>query len=397
MSLHYDLLVIGAGPGGLAAAERAASYGVRVAIVEQDQVGGTCVIHGCIPEKLMTYAASFSKFFRNADEYGWGKISRTFDWCQFLIARDRDIQQLSQVHIQKLAAAGVERLQGHAQFVDAHTVKIADKQVIADRILIAVGAKAVKPDIPGIEHAITTRELLKLEQQPKHLAIVGSNHIAIKQAGILNGLICKVTLIVPEEAILPGCDDEIRAAIQSEMIELGIRVCCNSQPEQIERTEDQLNVILVGSDEPVTVETVVFILDRVPNLDGLGLENAGVEIQSGAIVVDDYSRTTQPNIFAVGDCTARPPWTPVAIATGRAFADTEFGHHAHMVSLHQVPYVISTIPEAATVGLTEAQARDRGEPIRCYSKKFQPLFNLRGECDQLTLLKLVVEEPSQRV
>lgn len=394
----YDLFVIGAGPGGLAAAERSAAYGARVAIAEQDQIGGTCVIHGCIPEKLMTYAASFSKFFQNADEYGWGKISRTFDWCQFTAARDQDIRHLCQVHTQKLQTAGVERLRGHAQLVDAHTVEVDGRFYRADKILLAVGAKAIKPNIPGVEHAITTRELLKLPQQPNHLAIIGSNHIAVKQAGILNGLICKVTLIAPEAEILPDCDPEVRAAIQEGMTQQGIRIFCNSPVKQIERTEDCLQLILANQPEPIEIQTIVFILDRVANLDELGLETTGVAIHNGAIVVDDESRTTQPNIFAVGDCTTRPPWTPVAIATGRAFADTEFGQHPHTVSLEQVPSVISTLPEAATVGLTEAQARQqRGEVVRCYVKKFQPLFNLRGESKQPTLLKLVVDERSGQV
>lgn len=398
MSFDYDLLVIGAGPGGLAAAERAATYGVRVAIVERDQIGGTCVVHGCIPEKLMTYAAGFSKFFQNADEYGWGKISRTFDWCQFIAARDQDIQHLCRVHSKKLQAAGIEQLRGHAQFVNAHTVEVAGSQHTADKILIAVGAKATKPEIPGIEHAITTRELLQLGQQPQHLAIVGSNHIAVKQAGILNGLICKVTLIVPDEMILPGCDDQIRAAIQADMQQQGIRIFCNRRVERIERSGACLTLDLADGCEPVTVETIVFILDRVPNLEGLGLEKTGVAIQANAIKVDADSRTTQSNIFAVGDCTARPPWTPVAIATGRAFADTEFGQRPHRVQLDTVPYVISTIPEAATVGLTEAQARDKlGASLRCYSKQFQPLFNLRGTSDQQALLKLVVDGCSQQV
>lgn len=395
---EYDLLVIGAGPGGLAASERAASYGARVAIVEQDQVGGTCVIHGCIPEKLMTYAASFSNFFKNADEYGWGKISRTFDWCQFMAARDQDIQHLCQVHTEKLHQTGVKLLRGHARLVDAHTVAISNHHITADKILIAVGAKANKPTIPGIEHAITTRELLSLEQQPNHLAIVGSNYIAVKQAGILNGLICKVSLIVPDDRILPDCDDEIRTRIQDDLKQLGVHFYCNGTVEKIERVQQCLKLTLAQHRNPVTVETVVFIQDRIADVNELGLENAGVELKDGFIAVDEYSCTTQANIFAVGDCTARPPWTPVAIATGRAFADTEFGDSPHTIDLMRVPYVISTIPEAATVGLTEAQARQRlGEAVHCYAKQFQPLFNLRGESDQQTLLKLVVDESSDRV
>ena len=367
MSFDYDLFVIGAGPGGLAAAERAASYGARVAIAEQDQVGGTCVVHGCIPEKMMAYAASFSRFFKNADEYGWGKVSENFDWCQFMAAKNRDINHLSQVHQQHLQEAGVELLLGHAQFL-------------------------------GIEYAITTRELLQLEQQPNHLAIVGSNHIAVKLAGIMNGLISKVTLVVPEEQILPGCDRDLQITIQEGMSRQGIRICCNSRVEKIEPAQSCLNLFVSCEDEPTTVETIVFVTGRIPNLEGLGLENVGVEVEEGTIAVDEYSRTTQANIFAVGDCTPRPHWTPVAISAGRAFADTEFGKNPRTVSYEQIPYVVSSEPEAATIGLTEAQAHEKlGESVGCYQKKFQPLFNLIGESSQEAMLKLVVDHDLDKI
>lgn len=399
MSFDYDLFVIGAGPGGLAAAERAAGYGVRVAIAERDQVGGTCVVHGCIPEKMLTYAASFSRFFKNADEYGWGKISESFDWCQFMAAKNRDIQHLVQVHRRHLQEAGVALLTGHAQFVDAHTVEVEGHHYTADKILLAVGGKAIKPtDISGIEYAITTRELLNLEQQPDHVVIVGSNHVAVKLAGIMNGLISKVTLIVPEGQILPGCDPDLQTTIHEGMTRLGIRVCCNSQVEKIEQMQTCLKLTLSGNDEPITVETVVFATSRVSNLEGLGLEAVGVEVKEGTIAVDDYSRTTQANIFAVGDCTPRPHWTPVAIAAGRAFADTEFGKNSRTVSYEQIPYVVSSKPEAATIGLTEAQAHEKlGESVRSYQKKFQPLFNLMGESEQVSLLKLVVDGHSDKI
>lgn len=399
MSFDYDLFVIGAGPGGLAAAERAASYGARVAIAERDQVGGTCVVHGCIPEKMLTYAASFSRFFKNADEYGWGRISESFDWCQFMAAKNRDIQNLSQVHRRHLQEAGVELLLGHAQFVDTHTVEVEGHHYTADKILLAVGGKAVKPtDISGIEHAITTFEMLNLEQQPNHLAIIGSNHIAVKLAGIMNGLTSKVTLVVPEEQVLPDCDQDLQTAVQEGMTRLGIRVCCSSRVEEIEQTQKCLNLTLSCDDEPITVETVVFVTSRVSNLEGLRLEKVGVEAKDGTIVVDDYSRTTQANIFAVGDCTPRPHWTPVAIAAGRAFAETEFGKNSRTVGYEHIPYVVSSEPEAATIGLTEAQARKSlGESVRCYRKKFQPLFNLMGESEQEALLKLVVDGNSDRI
>lgn len=399
MSFDYNLFVIGAGPGGLAAAERAANYGARVAIAEHDRVGGTCVIHGCIPEKMMTFAAQFSRLFKDADEYGWGKVSKHFDWCQFMAARNRDITHLSQVHQQHLQEAGVKLLQGHAQLLNEHTLDVDGRNYTAEKILIAVGGEAVKPaGIPGIEHAITTRELLNLEQQPEHLAIVGSNHIAVKLAGIMNGLISKVTLVVPDSQILPGCDQDIQTTVHEGMTRQGIRICGNSKVEKIEPTQNCLNLTISCDDNPTAVETVVFITERVPNLEGLGLENTRVEVKERAIIVDDYSRTTQPNIFAVGDCTLRPHWTPVAIASGRAFADTEFGNNPRTVSYENIPYVVASQPEAATIGLTEAQAKEKfGEAVRCYRKQFQPLFNLIGESEQNTMLKLVVNAHSDQI
>jgi glutathione reductase (NADPH) len=406
MSYDYDLFVIGAGPGGVAAAERAAKYGARVAIAERDQVGGTCVVHGCIPEKLMTYAASFSKFFRNADEYGWGKVQSNFDWQQFMAARNNDINHLTQVHTEHLQEAGAKLLTGNARLIDAHTIDLGDsfacsfgeRQYTAEKILLAVGGKAIKPDIPGIEYAITSRELLTLDRQPDHLAIVGSNHIAVKLAGIMNGLISKVTLVVAEDNILPGKDEEVRKMIQAEISDLGVRICTNSKVEKITKAGKCLNVTLSCDDQPIEIESIVFIQNRIPNLEGLDLEKAGVEVKAGAIAVDEYSRTTQPNIFAVGDCTPRPHWTPVAIASGRAFADTEFGNKNHIINYDDIPYVVSAIPEAAVVGLTEAQAREKfGESVRCYTKKFQPLFNLMAESKEKTLLKLIVESDSERI
>jgi len=399
MNSDYDLIVIGAGPGGLAASERAASYGAKVAIVERDQVGGTCVVHGCIPEKLMTYAASFLQFFQNADEYGWGNVSCQFDWSQFMKAKDQHIEHLSQVHIKNLQEAKAELMYGHAQFLDAHTLEIGDRRVTADKILIAVGGRVVKPALPGIEHAITTRELLELVDRPDHLAIVGGNHIAVKAAGIMNALIPKVTLITSEEQILPGYDDDLRSTIQTQLSRLGVQILCRSQVQKLEREQSCIK-ITVSSDavDEISATTVAWIENRTPNLEGLNLEQINIDVDQGAIAVDGYSSTSQPNIFAVGDCTLRPHWTPVAIASGRAFADTEFGDQPCAVSYENIPTVASAKPEAATIGLTETQARDKfGDAIRCYRKTFQPLFNLIGESKQEAFLKLIVEQQSDRI
>lgn len=399
MSFDYNLFVVGAGPGGVAAARRTASYGARVAIAERDQVGGTCVIHGCIPEKLMAYAASFSHIFEDADEFGWGKVSDRMDWHKFMTAKDRAIEHLSKLHIQHLQEAGVELIYSHTKFLDAHTLDVGGRRITADKILIAVGGEAVKPEIPGIEYAITTREMFELKEQPKHIVIIGSDKIAVKFAGTMNGMISKVTLIVPEDKILPGSDEDIRTTVQEGLSKSGIKIYCNTQVKKIEKQQDCLSLYLSGDCQNTLItDTILCVLDRIPNLSGLDLEKAGVEVKQGAIAVDEYSCTNQPNIFAVGDCTNRPHWTPVAIASGRAFADSVFGNMPRKVSFECIPSTVSSQPEAATVGLTEAQAREKfGESIRCYTQKFQPLFDNIAECEQKTLIKLVVDGNSDQV
>ncbi|MFQ4143910.1 glutathione-disulfide reductase [Chlorogloeopsis sp. ULAP02] len=399
MSFDYDLFVIGAGPGGVAAARQSAAHGARVLISERDQVGGTCVIHGCIPEKLMAYAASFSHVFEDADEYGWDKVSDRIDWHKFMVAKDRAIKHLSKLHIQHLEEAGVDLIWGRTKFVDSHTLDVGGRQITANKILIAVGGEAVKPEIPGIEYAITTRQMFEIKQQPEHIAIIGSDQIAVKFAGSLNGLISKVTLIVTEERILPDRDEDIRATVQQSMIKNGIQIFCNTVVEKIEKNKDCLCLSLLGNkQDALTVDTVLCAIGRVPNLSGLDLEKAGIQVKQGAIAVDEYSCTNQSNIFAVGDCTDRPHWTPVAIATGRAFADTVFGNQLRTVNLECIPSVLSSRPEAATIGLTEAQAREKfGESIHCYSQRFQPLFDTIAEPEQKTLIKLVVDTKSDKV
>lgn len=267
MKFDYDLFVIGAGPGGISAARRAAEYGFHVAIAERDRVGGTCVIHGCIPEKLLSYAASFSHVLEDADEYGWNKVNERFDWHKFMAAKDRAIEHLSQLHIQHLQTAGVELVKGDTKFLDAHTLDIGGRRITADKILIAVGGEAVKPNIPGIEYAITSREMFELKQPPEHLLIIGSDQIAIKFAGSMNGSLLKVTLIVAEDCVLPGYDEDLRTTVRDGLIKNGVRVFCNTTVETIELVEAGLNVSLSGdSQDALTVDTVFEILISCKNI-----------------------------------------------------------------------------------------------------------------------------------
>ena len=370
-----------------------------MAIAEQDLIGGTCVIRGCIPEKLMSFAAEFSDNSQNAAGYGWNKAPCTFDWEQFIAAKEQEIQRLSQVHRQKLEEAGVELIKGRASFRNAHTVEVEGRQITANKILIAVGAEAVKPEIPGIDHAITSRELFNLKQQPKHIAVIGCNYIAVKLAGIMSHLGCEVTQILIEDHVLCGFDKDISIAVQEGMTKGGIQILDNTTVKEIERHGDELDLILSGkSYNTLSVDTVLYATRRVPNVRGLALEKAGVKVTQGAVVVDEYNRTTQTNIFAVGDCTNQPNFTPVAIAQGRAFADTEFGNNPRTVSYEYVPLTVSSHPEAATVGLSEAQAIEKlGSSVQCYRSKFRPLLHSLPKRDEKTLIKLVVDSNSDQV
>ena len=399
MRFDYDLFVIGAGPGGLAASEQAAGYGVRVAIAEQDSVGGTCVIRGCIPEKLMSFAAEFSDDSQVAAGYGWNQPQYTFDWQQFIAAKEQEIHRLSQVHNQKLEKAGVELIKGKATFIDAHTLDVAGRQITADKILVAVGAKDVKPEIPGSEYIITSSQLFSLQKQPKHIAVIGGNYIPVKLAGIMNNLGSQVTQVFLEDHILSAFDEDLALAVQEGMTEEGIQILNNSTVKEIKPVGNELDLIVSGKSEDIlTVDTVLFALCRTPNNSGLALEKAGIQVNDGAIVVDDYNRTTQGNIFAVGDCINRINFTPVAIAQGRAFADTQFGNNSRTVCYEYVPSTVSSHPEAATVGLSEAEAREQlGDSVRCYCSKFRPLLHSLTNRDEKTLIKFVVDSRSDRV
>lgn len=396
MSYDYDLFVIGAGSGGIAAARRAASYGAKVAIAEADDLGGTCVNRGCVPKKLMVYASKFSHQFKTAAEYGWTPVESRFNWSEFIADKDREIKRLNNVYGKGLEKAGVMLFRNRATLLDAHTLEVASRQITAEKIAIAVGAKPQKPDIPGIECAITSNEMFHLPQQPQSIIIIGGGYIGTEFSCIMNGLGSQVTLIIRRDLILNGFDEEIRSGVQVGMQQRGIEIIRNVEAEKIERVSRGLKVTLPS--QSITVDAVLAATGRTPLLRNLGLEKAGVEIEKGAIAVDSQSRTSQPNIFALGDCTNRRNLTPVAIAEGRAFADTEFGNNSRQVSYEFIPSAVFSQPEAATVGMTEAEATEKfGDDIQCYRSQFKPLYYTLTEQDEKATLKLVVNSKTERV
>jgi glutathione reductase (NADPH) len=399
MTYDYDLFVIGAGSGGIATARRAAQYGAKVAIAEVDRLGGTCVNRGCIPKKLMVYASSFPNLFEDAQGFGWSPVQSTFNWQTMITAVNKELERLNGVYQRMLDNAATELFRGYAKFLDPHTLEIEDRKVTADKILIAVGGHPVKPDIPGIEYTITSDDMFLLKEQPKRIAILGAGYIGVEFACIMNGLGSEVTQIIRSNLILRGFDDDIRAGIQEGMEEHGIQIIKINEAPTIEKTSEGLKITIRGNHhETMVVDTILAATGRKPNLKNLGLENAGVEINDGAVAVDKYSQTSQENIFAVGDCTDRVNLTPVAINEGRAFADTQFGGHSRTMSYENIPTAIFSTPEAATVGLTESQAREQyGEAVKVYRAKFKPTYHGLGGRNEKTMVKLVVEEDTQKV
>ncbi len=391
----YDLFVIGAGSGGVRAARLAAVQGARVGIAEEDRVGGTCVVRGCVPKKFMVYASEFSHMFGEAEGYGWSKIDSKFDWKKFLTAKDVEIGRLSGIYASNIAKAGAELLHAKARLVDAHTIELVGKNrtVTADTILIATGGWVSVPtpeEVPGIEHVITSNEAFHLEALPKSILVVGGGYIAVEFAGIFNGLGVDTTLIYRGPNILRGFDEDVRSHVSDEIEKRGIRLMVGTQHEKIEKTDDGF-VNHLSNGVKCRTEVVMFATGRVPYVTGLGLENAGVKLNDrGAIEVDPYSRTSVPNIYAVGDVTDRINLTPVAIREAAAFVATVFAKTPTAFDHEMVPTAVFSQPPIGAVGMTETEARRAGRKIDIYQTRFRPMKEVFYGAQERMLMKLVV-------
>jgi glutathione reductase (NADPH) len=394
-----DLFVIGGGSGGVRAARIAAQHGARVMLAEEYRLGGTCVIRGCVPKKLLVYASRFHGEFEDAAGFGWTVPHATFDWATLIANKDKEIARLEAAYGSLMEKSGVKVVKNRATLTDAHTVQVANgDRVKAAHVLISTGGTPSYGDkIPGIEHAISSNEAFHLPELPRRVVIQGGGYIAVEFAGIFAGLGSHVTLVYRGENILRGFDDDVRQHLRMDMEKHGIRVVTGRTITAIEQTGTHYSVQL-SSGNHIPADKVMFATGRVPHVAKLGLKEAGVEIaKNGGIAVDEFSRTTAPNVYAVGDVTNRINLTPVAIREGHAFADTVFGNKSTIVDHANVPTAVFSEPEVGAVGLTEAQARAKLPQTDVYKSMFRPLKATLSGRDTTVLLKLIVDGQTDRV
>ncbi len=393
----YDLFTIGAGSGGVRASRMSASYGARVAVAEERYLGGTCVNVGCIPKKLLVYAAHFGEDFEDAEGFGWTVGERHIDWAKLIAHKDKEINRLNHVYRKLLEDSGVTIIDSRAEISDPHTVLVDGKKITAKYILVAVGGWPVVPKLPGSELAITSNEAFYLPTLPKKVIIVGGGYIGAEFAGIFHGLGVEVTLLYWGPLFLRGFDDDCRKTLAEEMKKKGVDVRFNADISKIEKMGASLRATLNG-DASIDADQILYATGRRPNTGSLGLENARVQLKpDGSVVVDDYSKTGVDSIYAIGDCTNRMQLTPVAIAEGRAVAETLFNNSPMKPNYMNVPSVVFSQPNLGTVGLTETEARERYVGIDVYKTSFRPLKHTLSGRGERTMMKIVVDHATDRV
>ncbi len=393
----FDLFVIGGGSGGVRGARMAAATGAKVAIAEAYRYGGTCVIRGCVPKKLLVYASHVHEDIEDAAGYGWTVESATFNWSGLIANKDKEIERLEAVYQRLLADAGVEAYHGRAVLLDPHTVAINGQRKTAERILIATGGHPVLPPGAGWEHAITSNEAFHLTELPKRVVVYGGGYIAVEFAGIFNGMGSKVTQVYRGPRVLRGFDEDVRRTLSEEIVKKGIDLKTNTTIESLEKSSAGVQVTL--SDGSVAeADVVMAATGRKPNTANMGLEAAGVALNDkGAIKVDAYSCTSQPNIYAVGDVTDRINLTPVAIGEAMAFVDTVYRDKPRAMDHANVASAVFSQPPVGTVGLSEAEARAAYGAVDIYRSSFRPMKHTLSGRDEKTMMKLIVDRQTQKV
>ena len=394
----YDLLVIGAGSGGVRAARVASAHGAKVAIAEEYRVGGTCVIRGCVPKKLLVYGSHFAEDLEDAARFGWQIGSATFDWPTLRDNVQAEVTRLNKIYTENLTTAKVEILLGRAVLTGPNTAEIGGRTLRAGKILIATGAHPHIPECDGAEHGITSNEAFLLEKLPERLAVIGGGYIATEFAGIFHELGTKVTLVNRTGRMLRGYDEQIVERLIHISIAKGIDLRLNAPLERVCKQSNGGLSVEIGGHDPVECDAVMFATGRVPNTRGLGLDKAGVAIDAkGAVIVDADNRSSVPSIYAVGDVTNRVQLTPVAIREGQAFADTEFGGKPTRVDYDAIPSAVFSHPPLAGVGLTESRAHFHLGSAKVYASDFRPMKNVLAGRDERALYKLIVNPANDQV
>ncbi len=394
MKHDFDLIVIGAGSGGVRAARVAAAHGAKVAIIEEYKVGGTCVIRGCVPKKLLIYGAHFAEDLNDAAMFGWDIPGCTFNWP---VLRDNvlaEVGRLEAIYTQTLANHEVTIFHERGELAGPNEVRLASGEVRSARIiLVATGARPMLPPVSGVEHAITSNEVFHLERLPKRIVIAGGGYIANEFAGIFHQFGSHVTVVNRSDTILRGYDEQLRDRLLQISLAKGIDFKFNSTFNSIEKAEDGTLKIDMGGCDDLEADEVLFAIGRKPNVDGLGLDAAGVALgDKGQIKVDDDNRTNVPSIYAVGDVTDRIQLTPVAIREGQAFADSVFGDKPTRVDYANVPHAVFSHPPIASVGLTEGQAKNKLGSVRTFTSDFRPMKNVLAGRNERSLYKIIVDE-----
>ncbi|MCR9144214.1 MAG: glutathione-disulfide reductase [bacterium] len=396
----YDLFVIGAGSGGVRAARISASLGAKVAVAEERFMGGTCVNVGCVPKKLFVYGSHYPREFEDARGFGWEVPGPAkFNWQTLLENKNREIERLNGIYRNLLESNQVTIYDSRATVIDAHTLRVGDRKIRARNVLVATGSRALRPHFPGAEHTITSLEAFYLQELPKRAVIIGGGYIAVEFAGIFNGLGVHTTLAYRGDCILRGFDDDIRTHVAEEMQKSGIHILFETDFESIEKRDDGVLIVRTSHGEEFETDLVFSAIGREPNTEGLGLEEAGVHLDArGGITVDDHFRTNVESIFAVGDVINRYQLTPVALAEGMAVARTLFaGGEAQTVNYDHIATAVFCEPNIGTVGLTEAAARKQSDHVQIFRSTFRPMKNTLSGNESRTIMKLVVDEQTDRV
>ena len=395
----YDLFTIGAGSGGVRASRVSAAYGAKVAVAEEYRVGGTCVIRGCVPKKMLVYGAHFAEDLEDCEKFGWSIEGKRFDWAKLRDHVQADIDRLNDAYRNTLESHGVEIINGRAELVGPHEIALSGgRTVTAERILIATGAHPRLPDCPGAEHGITSNEAFHLPAIPERILIAGGGYIANEFAGIFNEFGAQVTIINRGDTILRGYEQALRDRLLRIGMGKNIQYRFNADFRGIEQLENGALRVSMTSFDPMEVDCVMFAIGRVPNTKGLGLDAAGVALDDGgAVMVDDYSKTNVDHIYAVGDVTDRLQLTPIAIREGQAFADTVFGGRPTKVDYDCVPMAVFSHPPLAGVGMTEGEARNTLGSVKIYQSDFRPMKNVVAGRNERSLYKMVCDGANERI